>query len=461
MTTEPADGDLVPLGGAPHVLAGVDPATGAAYAVKVLPGPLDRRTRAALDAELRTLAGLRDRAPILSADEVRELGDGRWALRMELCSQSLPELIDSFGPLSVPDAVALGAALAEALTAAHGAGLPHGAVTPGNVLFRSSGEPVLADFGRTLRRAFPADPARTMDFLAPESVRDGTMDERSDLYGLGGVLFLALTGRSPHAGPLGEAADDRLLRVLHEPAPPVRREDVPPALTDLIATLLAKDPADRPPGAAWVVARLDALPGAGPGTGVDAGTGAGPGARPGAGTGPGTGAGGRDPGGQGEPPADTPRPRGEPILVFGPRRRSRWLPRPKVLAAAAAVAVAGLLFWLNRPDDLEMPAMPEPGASPAAAAPSATRPAVLLELADPTDRGNVVDLAWRSSEPLNYAIVVAAEGEPSQIILAQLATSYSVPVDPVRKYCFKVQGTNGVDVYGTAPKPIRGAVCRE
>ena len=85
------------------MLAGVDGDTGEAYAVKVLPGRLDRRTRAALDAELRTLAGLRDSAPILAADRLTELGDGRPGLRMELCSQSLPELVAAFGALPVAE----------------------------------------------------------------------------------------------------------------------------------------------------------------------------------------------------------------------------------------------------------------------------------------------------------------------------------------------------------------------
>jgi hypothetical protein len=425
MTTDPADGELVPLGDGPGstVLAGVDGATGEAYAVKVLPERLDRRTRAGLDAELRALAGPATEAPILVADRVVDLGDGRQGLRMELCSQSLPELIEAFGPLSVADSVALGTALAEALAAAHRAGVLHGGVTPGNVLFRGTGEPVLADFGLTLRRAFPADPARTLDFLAPETLRDGTVDERSDLYGLGAILHLALTGGPPHAAVLGEPEGEHLLRVLTEPVPPVPRDDLPPVLAELVAGLLAKDPAQRPVDAAAVAGRLAAV--------GEAGTG---------------------------PVA--PQPAGEPLLVFGPRRRSRLRVAPGLAAGVVLVAVATLLFWLNQPDDLDMPAAP-PAAGMSASAAGPSRAAVLLELADVTDRGDVVDLAWRSSEPLSFAILLAAEDGSSETILAQRATTFTVPVDPVRKYCFLVQGTNGVDIYTTAPKPIRGAVCKE
>jgi eukaryotic-like serine/threonine-protein kinase len=102
---------------------------------------------------------------------------------------------------------------------------------------------------------------------------------------------------------------------------------------------------------------------------------------------------------------------------------------------------------------------PPPAGLASVAAPS--RPTVLLELADVTDRGDVVDLSWRSSEPLSFAVMIAGEDGSSWSVLAQRATTVSVPVDPVRRYCFLVQGTNGVDIYVTPPKPIRGAVCKE
>jgi hypothetical protein len=424
MTTDPADGELVPLGDGTvgNVLAGVDSATGEAFAVKVLPGPLDRRTRAGLDAELRALAGPAERAPILLARGVVELGDGRHGLRMELCSQSLPELVAAFGPLSVADSVALGIALADALAAAHGAGVVHGSVTPGNVLFRADGEPVLADFGMTLRRAFPAEPAGSADFRAPETLRDGTADERSDLYGLGAVLHLARTGRPPSAAAPG--------------AP--QRDDLSSAFAKVVSALLAEDPDERPAGAAAVAARLRAVAAAGDGP-VAAG---GPVAPQPAGV------------------RAAPQPAGGPLLVFGPRRRSRLRAARGPAVVLALVAVAALLFRLNQPDDLDIPAAPAPGVAPAAA-PEPSRPAVRLELADITDRGDVVDLAWRSSEPLSFAILLAGEDGSTRTFLAQRATSYSVPVDPVAKYCLLVQGTNGVDIYSTAPEPIRGAVCKQ
>ncbi|MFE9207264.1 serine/threonine protein kinase [Micromonospora sp. NPDC007230] len=481
---EPEDHELVPLAHGPvaTVLAGISE-TGGAYALKVFPGRFDRRTRAKLRDELGRLAALRAAAPILVAERVQDLDDGRSALRMELCSQSLPELVGSFGPLSVADALALGSALAAALAVGHRVGLVHGGVSPGNVLFRPSGEPLLSDFGLTLRRAFPRDPGPGLDFLPPETVRDGSVDERSDLYGLGAILHLALSGRSPYHGPPGEQQGERLLRVLGTPVPPLGRADLPPRLAELVSELLVKDPDGRPGDALAVAERLAELHRATASAGDQPSTpqtasAASPAAeatvtaetgRPNAVPGP--------PGGplfddfappDGVDTAPTspgdlppPRPAGEPILVFGSPEPRGWTGRkPSLMVAAGGlslVAVAAVLLMLNRPGELAVPPAPPPVMA-TSASPTPAR-VVQLELTDPVDRGNVVELSWRSTEPLDFAVVVAEEGERAKVLLAKRATTYRVPVDPVRKYCFLIQGSDGLQVYESQPKPIRGARC--
>ncbi|WP_115945079.1 serine/threonine protein kinase [Amycolatopsis thermalba] len=526
-----APGDLVPLGDGPSasVLAGVDEAAGTAFALKVYPGRLDRGTRAQVDAELGALAAVRGRAPVLVADAVQDLPDGRCALRMELCAQSLPELVTAFGPMTAADALGLGRSLAAALAAAHAAGVVHGGVTLGNVLFRPSGEAVLSDFGLALRRAFPRDPARDIGFLAPETLRDGTADERSDLYGLGAVLYLALTGRSPHQGRPGEQEGELVLRALHEPVAPMERADLPPGVGQLVAALLARDPDARPLDAATVAARMGAAfgeralgirpafddfgtaPGGGPFGGPPQGGSPSGGQvphpppgrpiaqvpqaplappvaplRPQAPVGPAP-SGAAWPAGPSStgqrrsagppptgplpaahaapPPAGPPAPArtalGRPLVEYGPGDRPRRARRTSsvlvALAVLSALAVAAVLVLVNTPEELDVAAVPPQIGSPGV--PSAPERAVQLDLDDPVDQGDHVELSWRSSEALDFAVIVAAEGERSTTVLVQRNTTHRVPVDPVRKYCFLIQGTDGPHIYESQAKPIRGANC--
>jgi hypothetical protein len=290
-------------------------------------------------------------------------------------------------------------------------------VTPGNVLFRASGEPVLTDFGAALRRAFPpgGDPA----FRAPETIRDGVFDERSDRYGLGAILYLALTGTAPFPRRPGEPDGDHVLRVLTEPPPPIDRDDLPPGLSTLVGELLAKDPAQRPADPA---ARLT------------------------------------------RPEVPSAVPLGVPILEFGPERPRRRLSPPALAGAAvvALLAVVAVLLVLSRPRDMDVPQMDPPiaAAGPSAAGPSTG--AVRIELNDPIDQETSVELSWTSSSAdLTYLIVVAPAGGAKQEILVEQATRHRVDVEPGRGYCFEVRGTDGPDVYFSPSKAIRGVTCSQ
>ncbi|MET9258662.1 protein kinase [Amycolatopsis sp. NPDC004079] len=226
-------------------------------AVKVFDGVLDRDTAARFDRERKALAAVRGERAILPADEVGELSGGRLGVRMELCQRSLAHLLD--GQLPVRDVLAVGWTVSAALAAAHQVGVVHGGVTPHNVLLRRSGELALADFGLALRRRFPRDPLHAVDYAAPETLRDDALSEASDLYGLGAVLYTALTGSSPFPRHTGQQRAERILQVFRDPVPPIRVPGAPPALADLIGRLLAKDPADRPQDPAAVAETLERL----------------------------------------------------------------------------------------------------------------------------------------------------------------------------------------------------------
>ncbi|MBW4717143.1 protein kinase domain-containing protein [Saccharothrix obliqua] len=211
-------------------------------ALKVFPGRFDRRAVAAIERDRDRLARLS--APVLPVERV-ELVDGRHALRMELCVESLASRVRRDGPLPVDDVAALGDALSRALVAARRVDVLHGGVSPSNVLFRATGEPVLADFGAHVRQAFRRDPLHGIEWVSPETLRTGVADARTDLYGLGAVLHFALTGESPHPSRIGEMTAERVLRVLSDPVPAISRPDVPVALATAIGRLLAPDPGKR------------------------------------------------------------------------------------------------------------------------------------------------------------------------------------------------------------------------
>ena len=143
--------------------------------------------------------------------------------------------------------------MADGLEAAHALGLVHRDVKPSNVLIASQGERehvYLADFGLTKTEGEADDGAATprlsgtVDYVAPEQITEGTAGASADVYALGCVLYQALTGQVPYPKPseletLWAHVDDA------PPAPSKTRPNLPRALDNVVASALAKDPAER------------------------------------------------------------------------------------------------------------------------------------------------------------------------------------------------------------------------
>ena len=167
---------------------------------------------------------------------------------------SYADLLAQSGPMPVDEAVRMGLAIAEALHAAHGAGLIHRDVTPSNIL-RGSDGPVLTDFGVA---AAPAELAGTvaLDRLtpphaAPEALLRQAQDARSDVYSLASTLWTLLAGHAPFAaaGDLSPDPFEYREHALRHPLPPVPRPDVPEWLQATLFRAMAKSPEDRYPNA--------------------------------------------------------------------------------------------------------------------------------------------------------------------------------------------------------------------
>lgn len=211
------------------------------------PARPDHDTRVALEAEHALMASLAHPALVRTEGLVQ---DGhRPVLVMADAGRSLEALLPNqrFEPEEV---LRIGAAVADALAAMHGRGLVHRDVHPGNILLGPDGRATLADLGL----AGPADDARSagdrilgqLRYVAPEQTGRirGQVDERSDLYALGAVLFELLTGAPPFA-----SVDPAQLVHAHLAQVPPRVADVVPAvpraISDVVSTLLEKRPEDR------------------------------------------------------------------------------------------------------------------------------------------------------------------------------------------------------------------------
>ncbi len=162
---------------------------------------------------------------------------------------------------SVAEIVPVAIQVARAVAAAHSRSIIHGDITPSNVLLEAdTGRLVLTDFGfsRVTQQQRFALMGGTPGFIAPEQVSDafGDMSFRTDVYGIGGILYSLLTGRRPF---MGESMADIIADVLSSrpPESPARWNDqVPADLAELTLQCLSKEPADRPASADGVALRL-------------------------------------------------------------------------------------------------------------------------------------------------------------------------------------------------------------
>jgi serine/threonine protein kinase/tetratricopeptide (TPR) repeat protein len=201
--------------------------------------------------EVRTVAGLRHPhiLPLLDSGEADGL---LYYVMPYFTGRSLKERLAAEGPLPLREVLRITRDVAEALTYAHAHGVIHRDVKPGNVLLEAEFA-VLADFGIALavlqlageRLTDPGAYLGTPEYMSPEQlVGDEVVDQRSDVYSLGCVVYEMLAGAPPFTGPTARSV---LARQVHDPVPPLAtvRADVPEAVARGVERALAKFPADR------------------------------------------------------------------------------------------------------------------------------------------------------------------------------------------------------------------------
>ncbi|HTM22864.1 MAG TPA: serine/threonine-protein kinase, partial [Kofleriaceae bacterium] len=238
-----------------------DRISGGVVALKVMHTGDDWRIEH-FEREAALLAGL-DHPGIVRHVAHGRAGDGQLYLVMEwLEGQTLAERLRR-GPLPASDTVELAAQVAEALGAAHAAGVVHRDIKPSNLFLCGDGvdRVKILDFGVA---RFGAGQARTLTgvtvgtpgYMAPEQARGAReLDGRADLFSLGCVLYECLCGKPAFAGEHVMAV---LAKILLAEIPSLAETvaDVPPVVEELLARLLAKDPDGRPVDAPSVAAQL-------------------------------------------------------------------------------------------------------------------------------------------------------------------------------------------------------------
>ena len=247
-------------------------------ALKLLPpeavGDASRRERFVREAKAASALNHPRIVTVFDIDRVMAATGEVDVISMELVDGEPLDRKLARGPLPVRDALELAIQLADALAAAHRAGIVHRDVKPGNAMVTASGQLKLLDFGlarnlpgvdvgtnaATVSRGLTTTGAvvGTPAYMSPEQVLGQPADARSDVFAAGCVLYEMLAGHRPFSG---NTAMEQIAAVVHGVATPIirARAEVPAALARIVDHCIAKDPAARYPSAVELHAELMAL----------------------------------------------------------------------------------------------------------------------------------------------------------------------------------------------------------
>jgi eukaryotic-like serine/threonine-protein kinase len=251
-------GDLIARGGMARVFEAVDTRLDRLVAIKVLDPELARDPDfgARFVREARSAARLSHPNVVAVFDQGRD-GDLLYLVMERIVGPTLRQVLREDGPFGVDRALVVVGEVCSALQAAHAAGLVHRDVKPENVLLGTdaNGRQIVkvTDFG--LARAVTDTTATTrgvvlgtVSYLAPEQVSSGRVDERTDVYAVGILLFELVTGRRPYSG-------DNPLQVAYQhvnsdvPAPSSVAAGVPAEVDAIVQRATRRDPSERYPTA--------------------------------------------------------------------------------------------------------------------------------------------------------------------------------------------------------------------
>jgi serine/threonine protein kinase len=213
--------------------------------------------------EVNSAGRLSGHPHVVDVYDAGTLRDGRPYLVMELCPEgSLNDQLKRSGPMDPELVCRIGTSLADALAAAHSAGILHRDIKPANILINRYGVVGLSDFGLASIIAASGEQSVSLDALTPayappESFHEAEPTPAADLYSLAATLYALMAGRPPRF-PAGSKPGMATILALHgEPVADI--PGVPPSMLAILRQCLEADPARRPPSAAALRDELGGL----------------------------------------------------------------------------------------------------------------------------------------------------------------------------------------------------------
>ena len=249
-------------GGMGEVFRARDTRLGRDVAIKVLPDAVasDAQRLARFDLEARTVAGL-NHPNIVVLHSIEEDRGIRF-LTMELVDGQTLDALVVPGGLAPVRVLEIAVQVADALTAAHGRNVVHRDLKPTNIMLTRDGRVKVLDFGLaklaggadsgsadaeavTLPAvSFAGQVLGTLPYMAPEQVRGGTVDARSDLFAYGALLYELVTGRRPFTGATSADVSSAILRDTPPTISSLRADSIG-GLDRIVSRCLEKDPQAR------------------------------------------------------------------------------------------------------------------------------------------------------------------------------------------------------------------------
>lgn len=254
---------VVGVGGMGVVLKAVDPTLDRVVAIKVMAPQFANsdKARKRFSREARAAAAV-IHPNVIPIHTVDEAGTLPYLVMTYVRGDSLQKRLDR-GPLELPEVLRIGSQVAAGLAAAHEQGLVHRDIKPENILLEGSVERVtLTDFG--LARAVDDNSitqngtiAGTPMYMSPEQARGEQVDQQSDLFSLGSVLYALCAGQPPYQA---ETSYGVMRKIIDERPAPLRelQPGIPEWMARIVDKLMANDKANRFKSSAELHSLLDA-----------------------------------------------------------------------------------------------------------------------------------------------------------------------------------------------------------